>query len=99
MFIGCQRFSSHKVEYLDLIIIGFNTAVLQTYARKKLEPIDTLTFRTNVLKKYAKDVDKTQVDGLNIYGLFLQGGGWNFEKTQLKEAEEGQLTIEVPVIW
>jgi len=52
-----------------------------------------------VLRKYAKDVDRGQMDGLNIYGLFLQGAGWNVEKSLLKEAEDGELSFEVPVIW
>jgi len=51
------------------------------------------------LKKYHKEIDKTQIDGLNIYGLYLQGGGWNLEKSQLKEADEGELSVEIPVIW
>ena len=79
---------------------GFNTAVLQTYARKTLEPIDKLTFRTNVLNKKKGDEGITYPeDGINIHGLFLEGASWDFSKIQLKEQAKGELNIEMPVIW
>jgi dynein heavy chain len=78
---------------------GFNTAVLQTYARKKLEPIDTLTFRTNVLKVSPDKVQETPEEGLNIHGLFLQGASWNWQESRLKEPDAGELWHVMPVIW
>ena len=79
---------------------GFNTAVLQTYARKTLEPIDKLTFRTNVLDK--KIGDETIIypeDGVNIHGLQLEGASWDFDRIVLREQSPGELHIEMPVIW
>ena len=79
---------------------GFNTAVLQTYARKTLEPIDKLTFRTNVLdKRYGDEEIIFPSDGVNIHGLQLEGASWDFSRICLREQLPGQLNIEMPVIW
>ena len=79
---------------------GFNTAVLQTYARKTEEAIDKLTFRTNVLdKKLGDEGIEIPEDGVNINGLHLEGASWDFEKILLKEQDPGELSIEMPVIW
>jgi dynein heavy chain len=79
---------------------GFNTAVLQTYARKTLEPIDKLTFRTNVLdKKYGDETIIYPEDGVNIHGLQLEGASWDFDRIVLREQSPGELHIEMPVIW
>ena len=78
---------------------GFNTAVLQTYARKKLEPIDTLTFRTNVTKLSPDKVNEVPEEGLNIHGLYLQGASWNWKDGRLREPDPGELWHYMPVIW
>ena len=79
---------------------GFNTAVLQTYARKTNEPIDSLTFRTNILKYHKNDADLlVPDDGLNIHGLFLQGASWEVEKGVLRESTLGKMWHEMPCMW
>jgi dynein heavy chain, axonemal len=79
---------------------GFNTAVLQTYARKTNIPIDILTFKTNILRNDKKDENiAIPEDGLNIHGLFLQGGSWNWSDIRLKEPAPGELWHEMPCIW
>jgi dynein heavy chain len=72
---------------------------LQTYARKTSEAIDTLTFRTNILDKSKKEVEKIPEDGLNIHGLFLQGASWDWPKGKLRESNNGELWHELPVLW
>jgi len=80
--------------------LGFNTAVLQTYARKTAEAIDTLTFRTNIMMaKNKSEVDQIPETGLLIHGLFLQGASWDLGKIQLKESNHGELWHEMPCIW
>jgi dynein heavy chain len=81
--------------------LGFNTAVLQTYARKTSEAIDNLTFRTNILKLKENEITEAEVpqDGLNIHGLFLQGASWNVEDTKLRESIYGELWDEMPCLW
>lgn len=74
--------------------------MLQTYARKTSEAIDTLTFRTNILQiKNKEEVNKSPDDGLNIHGLFLQGASWNLKNVKLDESHYGELWNEMPVIW
>jgi dynein heavy chain len=87
----------HKV--FLCVKIGFNTAVLQTYARKTDEAIDTLTFRTNVLTNYRGNISSVPEDGVNIHGLFIQGASWNTYDTKLKEPSPGELWFEMPCIW
>jgi dynein heavy chain len=79
---------------------GFNTAVLQTYARKTRLPIDTLTFRTNITM-FDKNEEKIAIpeDGLNIHGLYLQGASWEWSNCKLKEQAPGELWHEMPCIW
>jgi dynein heavy chain len=42
---------------------GFMTAVMQTYARKKIIPIDELVFQTKVLMKDASEITEVPEDG------------------------------------
>ena len=81
------------------MILGFNTALLQTYARKTSEPIDTLTFRTNILNKTRDQVENMPENGFYIYGLFLQGASWSWNKSIIIEPDIGELWHEMPVIW
>jgi dynein heavy chain len=82
-----------------LIILGFNTALLQTYARKTHEPIDSLTFRSNIINKKKEEIDVIPENGFNIYGLYLQGASWSWTDCKLKEPHFGELWHEMPVIW
>jgi len=78
---------------------GFNTAVLQTYARIHSYPIDKLIIKTNVLSEKSENVITIPKEGVNIHGLFLQGASWNWTANKLKEPNPGELTHEMPVIW
>jgi len=73
--------------------------VLQEYARKKLEPIDTLTFRTNVLKLKPENVKTGPEEGLYIHGLFIVGGSWNWITSLMKEQDPKELSLSMPCIW
>jgi dynein heavy chain len=93
---GFQHSSSLKVKFYN---IGFNTALLQTYARKTQTAIDQLTFRTHVQNKTKEDIQNIPENGFNIYGLYLQGASWSWTKNNLIEAKLGELWHEMPVIW
>lgn len=73
--------------------------MLQTYARRYAEAIDTLTFRTNILPRGKNEIDKSPEDGVNIHGLYLQGASWNWKDSKLKEPAFGELWHEMPAIW
>lgn len=68
---------------------GFMTAVLQQYSRKNLIPIDSLVFQTTV-------TDEPREFSVIIYGLYLEGCGWNVERGQLQESNPGELFQEMP---
>jgi dynein heavy chain len=58
---------------------GFMTASLQTFARKHMESIDTLSFEFKVLTEAPADFKVGPEDGVFIYGLFLEGA--RFDRT------------------
>eukprot|EP00826_Nyctotherus_ovalis_P044803 TRINITY_DN4876_c0_g2_i3.p1 TRINITY_DN4876_c0_g2~~TRINITY_DN4876_c0_g2_i3.p1 ORF type:complete len:466 (-),score=140.55 TRINITY_DN4876_c0_g2_i3:737-2134(-) len=77
---------------------GFMTAAKQMYARKTSTEIDTLIFKTTV-RPFSKDnVEIVPEDGVNIHGLFLQGGALD-DGQMLVESPPKQLFAEVPVLW
>lgn len=50
---------------------GFNTAVMQTYARQTSTAIDTLQFKTNVMPYFNGEIKEKPEIGVYIYGLFM----------------------------
>ena len=56
---------------------GFLSVVLQISARKTGVPIDELKFTTDVVKKTKEDLTSVPREGAFIYGLYLEGAGWN----------------------
>ena len=77
---------------------GFMTGVLQKYARKTKIPIDTLQFETHVQSVGVEDAVRP-AKGVFLYGLHLQGAGWDRPNCQLVESNPGELFVEMPVIW
>lgn len=78
---------------------GFMTAALQRHARQTKIPIDTLQFRTEVLKITPEQLRAGPKTGVYIHGLFLQGAGWDMENACLVESDSGELFKSMPVIW
>jgi dynein heavy chain len=85
---------------------GFMTAVLQTYARKEVIPIDELVFQTRVLDKEPGDLTDIPVDGkcgpntgVNIHGMYLEGCSWNRRDQSLAESEKKKLFQLMPSIY
>lgn len=77
---------------------GFMTGVLQKYARKTKIPIDTLRFETQVQAVGPEDA-VAPAKGVLIYGLHLQGAGWDRPSAQIVESTPGELFVEMPLIW
>lgn len=70
---------------------GFLTAVLQNYARKYQLAVDAVAFTYQFFEEPDADPQKqalfiTQGDGTLIYGLYLEGASWNFQRRSLVES-------------
>jgi dynein heavy chain len=78
---------------------GYMTAALQTFARDKRIAIDTLDFRTEVLRATPEEVDGAPAQGVYIYGLYVEGGRWDRGKECLAESTFGETHVYMPVIW
>eukprot|EP01084_Bolivina_argentea_P006694 12680_1 len=80
---------------------GFITGILQNHSRKYKIPIDALSFEFKVLNCSAgsKDValDK-DIDGVYVYGLYLDGAKWNDASQTLRDANIGELYYKMPII-
>jgi len=78
---------------------AFLTGTLQNYARKYKVAIDSVNFDFHVLKKEgAKDILSKPPDGVYIYGLFLEGAGWDADAHCLVESKPKELFGTFPAI-
>jgi len=60
------------------------TGVLQTYSRKDKIAIDELTFRFKILDFDKENLTvKTDIVGVFIHGLYMEGGVWDKKKKSL----------------
>jgi len=82
---------------------AFLTGILQNYARKKVIPIDNLAFEFQFFmepgdpKDHRKKLSNNS-DGNYIYGLYLEGARWDYEKQKLEESLNKKLFVEAPII-
>ena len=73
---------------------GFLTCLLQNYARKYAIPIDQLNFNFEIIDSEF-DIENEEVgDSTFIYGLFLEGAGFDYKSMSLIEAEPKKLFVE-----
>lgn len=64
------------------------TGVLQNFARKYKDPIDTLTYKFEVISEDSGiDVHVSPTDGCYVHGLFLEGCKWDTENGTLGESD------------
>ncbi|CCW63595.1 unnamed protein product [Phytomonas sp. EM1] len=73
---------------------SFLTGVMQNYARKYHIEIDKLVWNFTVMTESHFDV--APQDGCYIYGLFLEGAGW--ENGVLAESKPKELFLEFPIL-
>lgn len=83
---------------------SFLTGILQNYSRKHQIPIDTLTFDFDFFDEPTEPetLNNTYTEpeeGCYIYGLYLEGCRWDFQKGQLAESLPKVLTTLAPIIW
>jgi dynein heavy chain len=79
---------------------SFLTGVSQNFARKYTIPIDDVVFDPEMCGEHlTKDsVKKPPADGAYVYGMFLEGCRWNFNKSVLDESEPKQLFSAAPTM-
>ncbi len=77
---------------------GFMTAVLQTHSRKTMIAIDTLGFRTQMTSESAETLKSEPENGACVFGLYMQGAGFDKETMRMRESEPRSLFDELPVI-
>ena len=77
---------------------AFLTGTLQNYARKYEVAIDSVEFDFEVLQKEGPDIAAKPEDGVYIYGLFLEGAGWDPTEHCLVESKPKELFVNFPAI-
>ena len=77
---------------------GFNTALLQTSARKNGIPIDTLNWEFPIVNQEPEAITSGAKEGSYVYGLFLEGARWDGDSGCLKEPSPMELFSPMPVI-
>jgi dynein heavy chain len=77
---------------------SFMTGILQTYSRKHLVPVNTLSFRTETLKETMEQIMRPPEDGVYIYGMFFDGADWDKTTMTMTDPNVGTSYAPVPVI-
>merc|ERR1719422_769190 len=78
---------------------SYLTALVQMTCRKNGWSLDRSTLYTKVTKfQRQEDVTERPSSGALVYGLYLEGGAWNLEKSCLERQKPKQLVQELPVL-
>ncbi|XP_075002904.1 dynein axonemal heavy chain 8 isoform X1 [Calonectris borealis] len=78
---------------------GFLTAMRQEAARAhKGWALDTVTIHNEVLKQNKDEITAPPSEGVYIYGLYLEGAGWDRRNSKLIESTPKILFVQLPVV-
>lgn len=78
---------------------AFITGIMQNYARKYVIAIDRLSFQFDIKDDTrAEDVQESVDDGCLVYGLFLEGCKWDYQKHQLTDSTPKELFSDIPLM-
>lgn len=78
---------------------GFLTAMRQEVARAhKGWALDSVTLHNDVTKMTTDDAKKPPKEGVFIYGLYLDGAGWDRKNSHLNEAINKVLYTVMPIV-
>ncbi|XP_041950591.1 dynein heavy chain 8, axonemal-like [Alosa sapidissima] len=78
---------------------GFLTAMRQEVTRAhKGWALDTVTLHNEVLKQTKEEITSAPAEGVYVYGLFLDGAGWDRRNCRLIEATPKVLFTPLPVV-
>ncbi|TNN84661.1 Dynein heavy chain 5, axonemal [Liparis tanakae] len=78
---------------------GFLTAMRQEVTRANAGwALDTITLHNKVLKKTQEEITAPPTEGVYVYGLYLEGAGWDKKNAILIESSPKVLFTPLPVI-
>ncbi|CAF4008631.1 unnamed protein product [Rotaria magnacalcarata] len=78
---------------------GFLTAMRQEVTRMHQGwSLDTVTIDNIVLRSYKDDIREAPTEGVYVYGLYLEGAGWDRKNTRLHESQNKVVYVQMPVI-
>ncbi|KAM6954364.1 dynein axonemal heavy chain 8-like [Aplochiton taeniatus] len=78
---------------------GFLTAMRQEVTRAhKGWALDMVTLHNEILKQSREEITTTPAEGVFVYGLYLDGAGWDRRNSRLIEATPKVLFTPLPVI-
>nr|XP_021145140.1 dynein heavy chain 8, axonemal isoform X1 [Columba livia] len=78
---------------------GFLTAMRQEATRAhKGWALDTVTVHNEVLKQNKEEITAPPSEGVYIYGLYLEGAGWDRRNSRLVESTPKILFVQLPVV-
>jgi dynein heavy chain len=77
---------------------GFMTGTLQTFARKYMVAVNTLTFTFVVMKEKKEDFDEGPEDGVICHGFNFEGARFDEDKWQMGDSHRGEIYTEMPLI-
>lgn len=79
---------------------AFITGTLQNFARSKKIAIDRITFSFKYIDtKNVEDITEPPADGVYVYGMFMEGAKWNYNKHIIGHPIAKELYSELPLIW
>mmetsp|Transcript_61818 Transcript_61818/g.85181 ORF Transcript_61818/g.85181 Transcript_61818/m.85181 type:complete len:82 (+) Transcript_61818:2808-3053(+) len=75
------------------------TGTLQNFARKYKIAVDLLSFDYLIKDDIThKDITAKPEDGVYIYGIYMEGCKWDYEKHMLAESDPKKLFTELPLL-
>ncbi|XP_018400014.1 PREDICTED: dynein heavy chain 8, axonemal [Cyphomyrmex costatus] len=77
---------------------GFLTAMKQEITRAHKWALDNVMLHNEVLSKIAEEIKAPPPEGVYVYGLFLEGAGWDRRNVRLCESANKVLYVLMPVI-
>jgi len=78
---------------------AFITGTLQNFARKYKIAVDLLSFDYVIKDDLSyKDVTAKPEDGVYVYGIYMEGCKWDYEKHMLAESDPKKLFTELPLL-
>ncbi|XP_029343675.1 dynein heavy chain 5, axonemal-like [Acyrthosiphon pisum] len=78
---------------------GFLTAMKQEISRAhKGWTLDNIVLENEVTVYHKQDIKKSPLEGVYVYGLFLDGASWNRREKELQESLHKIMFTEMPVI-